>query len=536
MFDGRFRRWMIVASCFSVVAMVVFAVLIWRARAIEAGFRKRVEQELSERFQSKVELKAFHVYVFPRVVAVGEGLTLRFHNRTDILPLLHVGRFWFSTGIIGLIRPTKHIATVYVDRLQITLPPSGEKGEETSWQEIQNELSRAKLPKTILERIICHDADIFTTPTGTRKEPLDWRIHNLILDQVDFDKPFGFRGTLTNAQPVGEISTQGQFGPWNAEEPGNSLVAGEYNFKNANLDPFPGIDGTLSSSGQFLGPLNQLGVKGETDTPDFSLDKVGKPLALHAEFDATVDGTNGDTYLNVVRAKLVKSPIYAEGKIVLVPNVGHLITIYASAPQGRIEDMLSLAIKSDKPLMRGPVKLKVMLTVEPGKARALDKMILDGAFGVEDARWSSPEVREKLESLSRQAQGKPEDGDIGSALTDLHGSLHLEKGVIAFRSLTFGVEGALINLKGKYNIRGGELDFHGHMRLKAKLSQTMTGAKSFFLKAFDPFFQKNGAGTELPITITGTRDNPVFGVSVLHKTIKKEIKTDSGDEKKDQKL
>ena len=526
---------MIAAACAAAVAIALFAILVWRARAIEAGLRKKVEQELSERFQSKVELKAFHVDVFPRVVAVGEGLTLRHHGRTDIPPLFQVGRFSFSTGIIGLVRPTKHIATVHVDRLQITLPPSGEKGVETSWQEIQDQLSRAKLPKTILERVICHDADIFTTPTRAGKAPLDWRIHNLILDQVDFNKPFGFRGTLTNAQPIGEISTQGQFGPWNADEPGNSPVAGEYNFKNADLGPFPGIDGTLSSSGQFVGPLNKLGVKGETDTPDFSLDKVGKPLALHAEFDATVDGTNGDTYLNSVRAKLVKSPIYAEGKIVLVPNAGHLITIYASTPQGRIEDMLSLAIKSDEPMMAGPLKLKATLTVEPGKARALDKMILDGVFGVEDARWSSPDVREKLESLSRHAQGKPEDGNVGSALSDLRGSFHLEKGVIAFRSLTFGLEGALIHLEGTYNIRGGELDFHGNIRLKAKLSQTMTGAKSFFLKAFDPFFQKNGAGAELPITITGTRDNPVFGVSVFHREIKKEVKAEDDQKKKEPK-
>ena len=73
------------------------------------------------------------------------------------------------------------------------------------------------------------------------------------------------------------------------------------------------------------------------------------------------------------------------------------------------------------------------------------------------------------------------------------------------------------------------------MKLQAKLSQTVTGAKSFFLKAFDPFFKKDGAGAELPITITGTREKPVFGVSVFHKTIKKEVKTSSDDKKKDQK-
>jgi len=40
---------------------------------------------------------------------------------------------------------------------------------------------------------------------------------------------------------------------------------------------------------------------------------------------------------------------------------------------------------------------------------------------------------------------------------------------------------------------------------------------------FDPFFEKNGAGTELPIHISGTRDNPVFGVSVFHKTFDKHL-------------
>jgi hypothetical protein len=107
-------------------------------------------------------------------------------------------------------------------------------------------------------------------------------------------------------------------------------------------------------------------------------------------------------------------------------------------------------------------------------------------------------------------------------VSDLHGAFHLEKGVIHFSSLTFSVSGAVIDLAGTYDIRGGGLDFNGHLRLQAKLSQTVTGAKSFFLKAFDPFFKKEGAGAVLSISITGTRDKPTFGVSVFHKTIKKQ--------------
>ena len=36
--------------------------------------------------------------------------------------------------------------------------------------------------------------------------------------------------------------------------------------------------------------------------------------------------------------------------------------------------------------------------------------------------------------------------------------------------------------------------------MEAKLSQLVSGKKSFFLKAIDPFFSKRGAGTLIPIS------------------------------------
>jgi hypothetical protein len=176
--------------------------------------------------------------------------------------------------------------------------------------------------------------------------------------------------------------------------------------------------------------------------------------------------------------------------------------------------------------MTGPVKIKAKLIVPPGKEKVFDKIIMDGQFGVEDAKWSSPALREKLESLSRHGQGKPEDDDIGSSVSDLKGSVHLENGVINFLRLTFSVQGAAVDLTGTYALRGGDLDLTGHLRLQAKLSQTMTGTKSFFLKAFDPFFNKDGAGTVIPIRIAGTRDKPTFGINVFNKTINKEHSSD----------
>jgi hypothetical protein len=288
----------------------------------------------------------------------------------------------------------------------------------------------------------------------------------------------------------------------------------------------PGIAGILSSTGTYSGVISELQVEGETDTPDFSLDRVGKPVPLHTNFSATVDGTNGDTYLHPVNATLEHSLIVAVGKVVRIPQKGHLISIDTTVSAGRIQDFLKLATNAEKPFLTGPVKIKAKLTIPPGTERVIEKMILDGQFAVDDGKWSSPELREKLEALSRHAMGKPQDTDTGSAVSDLNGNFLLQNGVVHFRRLTFSVEGAAIELAGNYTIRGGELDLAGHLRLQAKLSQTTTGAKSVLLKAVDPFFEKGGSGTVVPIHISGTRDNPVFGITVFHKNFDKRFTND----------
>jgi hypothetical protein len=71
-------------------------------------------------------------------------------------------------------------------------------------------------------------------------------------------------------------------------------------------------------------------------------------------------------------------------------------------------------------------------------------------------------------------------------------------------------------MSGRYSLDGNEFDFHGKARLQAKLSHMTTGFKSILLKPVDPLFSKNGAGTELPVKITGTRSEPHFGLDFGH--------------------
>ena len=526
--DSRPRpKWLYLAGIVVGLLAGLTLFVFLRTRNIEDRTREWVVRELQQRFNSDVELETLHVNLLPQMGVNGEGLSIRYHNRRDLPPMFHVAKFSFNLGILGILRAPRHIAGVYVENMTITIPPRGEMKEPKP-------ASNAKkfIPSVIADEIVCNDTDLVIVPKKQGKEPLDFDIHDLVLKSVGADKPFDFHGSLTNAKPQGEIATRGTFGPWDVDEPGDTPVTGSYEFRDADLGPFPGIAGTLSSTGTYHGQLNEIEVAGKTDTPNFSLDPVGHPVPLHTDFSATVNGTDGDTYLHPVRATLGRSLIIAEGSVVRVPEEqGHIIQLDINAPDARIQDILNLAVNSDKPLLTGPAKIKAKLLLPPGKQKVLQKMILDGQVGLEDAQWSSAKIRDKLASLSRHAEGQPENEEAGSSVSDLHGDFRLEKAILRFRTLRFSVPGALVDLTGNYDIREGHLDFRGQLSLQAKLSQTVTGKKSFFLKAVDPFFSKEGAGTLLPITITGTRDAPTLGVSVFHKTIKRPLGGASKDAK-----
>jgi hypothetical protein len=44
-----------------------------------------------------------------------------------------------------------------------------------------------------------------------------------------------------------------------------------------------------------------------------------------------------------------------------------------------------------------------------------------------------------------------------------------------------------------------------------------TGIKSDLLKPFDRIFEKNGSGTQIPVKISGTKNEPHFGLDFRDK-------------------
>ena len=394
----------------------------------------------------------------------------------------------------------------------------------------------------MVERIDCDRAELVLETNKPGKLPLGFAIEHLTLTGVTADGPIGFEADLTNPQPLGKIHTTGSFGPWQAEDPGASAVSGDYHFDHADLSGFKGIAGLLNSTGHYAGTLRAIVVDGETDTPDFRLTDFGNPMRLHTRFHASVDGTDGDTWLEPVDATLGNSHFTAQGSVVrfkspvdaaTADNVaqqaepgsplvkespfrgGHEIALTVNVDRARIEDFLELATHSKTPLLTGPVTLKAELRIPPGPAKVHERMQLKGSFTLNEVRFTSAKIQDRIEELSLRGRGRPEDikttnpESIDSAM---QGDFQMVDGTITLPALKYTVPGAVIQLKGTYDLKGETLNFEGSAKMEATVSQMVGGWKGLLLKPADRFFKKNGVGTDVPIRISGTRADPQFGL------------------------
>lgn len=128
-------------------------------------------------------------------------------------------------------------------------------------------------------------------------------------------------------------------------------------------------------------------------------------------------------------------------------------------------------------------------------------------------------VQNRIDSLSLRSQGKPKLAQARgeeNVDSDLQGRFALRQGVLTLPFLHFQIPGTHADKTGQYSLDGDIFDFHGTLRLEAKLSQMMAGWKSILLKPVDPFFRKLGAVTEVAFKITGTHEEPRFGLDFGH--------------------
>jgi hypothetical protein len=254
----------------------------------------------------------------------------------------------------------------------------------------------------LINRIESQSARVEIYSRRPDRLPRTWDIQNLVM--LDFGASAGshFEAGLINPVPRGVIDTQGTFGPWHSDEPGFTPVSGNYLFQNADMNVIKGLDGTLSSSGTYRGVLERIEVEGTTEMPDFSLDLAEQKVVLNTRFKAIVDGTNGDTILERVDARLNESAISAKGVVVRAQEVkGRHIELDVSLDGARLEDLMQLAVKSAQPPLTGRVDLVTRMVLPAGPEDVVDRLQLDGAFQLAQARFTNVDVQRQITTLSR---------------------------------------------------------------------------------------------------------------------------------------
>jgi hypothetical protein len=465
---------------------------------------------LQEKFASTVELKTFHgTYFTPGCVA--EGVTFRRNSDRNALPIATIEKLTIQGSYWGLFSTPMRIRRVNVEGLRIFVSPSSERTDNQARP--TGSLEKFAL---IIDEINADGAVVEFASGEPGTKPLKFEIHQLALNSVAGDRPMSFHAALLNPRPPGEIRADGQFGPLRPQNVGQTFLSGSYVFQRADLGIFPGIRGTLSSTGKLNGVLEHIEIEGSTDTPDFEVKRSAHAVHLQTQFHAIVNGMDGDVALQSVHAQFERTSVVSQGEVVKkAGSEGKTVSLGATEPQGRIQDWLRLLSKADRPAMTGAMNFRVQILVPPGTRDFIKRVNLQGDFGIDAASFSRSTTQEKVDNLSQLAQGEKESDDPASVVENLKGHVVLKDAIATISDLSFSIPEALARVHGTYGILTEQLNLHGTLQVDNKLSKGSKGVKSVLLKALEPFLKKKNTGEIVPIKIGGTFHHPSYGLDVV---------------------
>jgi hypothetical protein len=505
------RRWIVLSAAIVVVALVVGAILL----ALNWPFTEAaVQKTLQDRFARQVTIHKFRSTYFPPG-CVAEGVDFLHRKRKDLPPLITVETLVLRTRYTGLFRIHKLVDYVQVAGLHIRIPPKNPNATQETFP-LTNSVSGKTL--TIGE-ITTDNAVVEFLTRQLDEDKFILKIDHLTLDHVTQDDPVAFHARFNNPEPPGEIRSDGQFGPWNDDDPGSTRLSGSYTYEHAKLSAFEGIAGTLFSQGKFGGTLGHITAEGDVDVPDFNVSASRHTEHLVSNFNAVVDGTNGDTYLTRVESHFGRTTVISQGDIKShAGQHGKTAMLTVSVTQGRIEDLLRLFTGS-RPAETGDVHLQTKVELPPGPQGFLKRLRLDGDFGIGGGHFTNPQIQEPVNRLAESARGetkRQEEADPSIVLSNLKGHVSAKGGIATISKASFTEPGTFAEIQGTYNLIDKKVNLRGVLHTSGKLADTKSGFKSLLLKALGPFIKKKSV-TVVPFVVTGTSSNPSFALDLLAK-------------------
>jgi hypothetical protein len=213
----------IAAGVFVTLAAIVWIVIV----RFQPVARQYVISTLQERYKSEVELGNFQISLFPLVHATGDNLVLRWGGRKDLPPMIEIRRFTIEARFVGFFRYPRRIRKLTLEGLQLHLPPKSAQPREAGG-------NSSAAVSFVLEEVVADGTTLQTLPSDPKKLPLTFDIRQLTLHTVGKGVPMIFHALLDNAKPPGLIQSDGQFGPWDSDEPGGTPVSGRDTFQDAD--------------------------------------------------------------------------------------------------------------------------------------------------------------------------------------------------------------------------------------------------------------------------------------------------------------
>jgi len=239
-------------------------------------------------------------------------------------------------------------------------------------------------------------------------------------------------------------------------------------------------------------------------------------LTMSTTYDAVFDGTNGDVFLTRVATTLADSTFETSGRVTRVKGAGgrHVSLSVKALERADVADVMRLLVDGARPPLSGQLSLDATLELPPGASEVLDRITVDGTFGVTRARFANADMQGKVDELSRRGRGRPADLSVAQVPSAMRGRVRLHDRRLTLPSVVFATPGATIAAAGSYGIATEQLRFRGVARLDVAVSRTQTGARRLLLRPLDPWLAQQRAGTRLVMDVRGTRSAPVVDLDL----------------------
>jgi hypothetical protein len=529
------QRWArtaaVVAVACALLLLIALEVVANRAQPL---LHDRVVAALTAKFQAPVTLDSLTVSVLRGLEVEGSGLTIAAASSTAAAPpLLRVKSFRFHVPLLDIFDLKEHIDTVHIVGLELHVPPSQPTAAPAT-------PANASAVTASVAEILCSDAHIYLESNTPGAAPLDFDVENLQLKDLSATTAIPYQADIVYAQPAVRMHLSGSFGPWNGTAPGATPLDGSYSTGTIHLDGTAGLNGSLTSSGQFSGQLAGVVAQGKVDSPDLALQESAHPFKMDATYHITVDGITGDTTFDALHVNLPRGQIEAQGKMHIIPgsgaNTGPDINLDLTVPQGRMEELLEIGTNTRPTLMDGNLTLRSHLHIPPGAGSVEQRFQASGSLAINTIHFGDPKLQQAIDSLSSLTQGNL--GGLAGALkgalplggspaapvsSSITATFDLDRGMMTVPSLLYTVPGSRVQLHGVYSLGRNAFAFRGHYSpdgtSKAAVPQQKAGGLMGSLGSLGGFGSKlvrglaQAAGVQVPIEITGVGSSVKLNIS-----------------------